>query len=49
MHMAIGAVVNAAWDLAAKVAGKPLWRLLADMTPGADRRHWSTSATSTTP
>jgi L-fuconate dehydratase len=33
MHMAIGAVVNAAWDLAAKVAGKPLWQLLADMTP----------------
>jgi L-fuconate dehydratase len=33
MHMAIGAVVNAAWDLAAKLAGKPLWRLLADMTP----------------
>jgi L-fuconate dehydratase len=33
MHMAIGAVVNAAWDLAAKVVGKPVWRLLADMTP----------------
>ena len=33
MHMAIGAVVNAAWDLAAKLAGKPVWRLLADMTP----------------
>jgi L-fuconate dehydratase len=33
MHMAIGTVVNAAWDLAAKVAGKPVWRLLADMTP----------------
>lgn len=33
MHMAIGAVVNAAWDLAGKVAGKPVWRLLADMTP----------------
>jgi L-fuconate dehydratase len=33
MHMAIGAVVNAAWDLAAKVAAKPVWRLLADMTP----------------
>jgi L-fuconate dehydratase len=33
MHMAIGAVVNAAWDLAAKLAGKPLWRLLADMSP----------------
>lgn len=33
MHMAIGAVINAAWDLAANMAGKPLWRLLADMTP----------------
>ena len=33
MHMAIGAVVNAAWDLAGKVAGKPVWRLLADMSP----------------
>jgi L-fuconate dehydratase len=33
MHMAIGAVVNAAWDLAAKVARKPVWRLLTDMTP----------------
>jgi L-fuconate dehydratase len=33
MHMAIGTVVNAAWDLAAKLAGQPVWRLLADMTP----------------
>ena len=33
MHMAIGAVVNAVWDLAAKRAGKPLWKLLADATP----------------
>lgn len=33
MHMAIGAVVNAAWDLAARVADKPLWRFIADMTP----------------
>ncbi|MGC5566008.1 L-fuconate dehydratase [Streptomyces sp. FR-108] len=33
MHMAIGAVVNAVWDLAAKRAGKPLWQLLADATP----------------
>ncbi|MFC1411423.1 enolase C-terminal domain-like protein [Streptacidiphilus sp. N1-12] len=33
IHMAIGTVVNAAWDLAAKLAGKPLWRLLSDMTP----------------
>jgi len=29
MHMAIGAVVNAVWDLAAKRAQKPLWHLLA--------------------
>ncbi len=33
MHMAIGAVVNAVWDLAAKRAGKPLWQLLADADP----------------
>src|ERR1700754_1568011 len=33
MHMAIGAVVNALWDLKAKRAGLPLWRLLASMTP----------------
>jgi L-fuconate dehydratase len=33
IHMATAAVVNAAWDLWAKVAGKPLWKLLADMTP----------------
>jgi L-fuconate dehydratase len=34
MHMAIGAVVNAVWDLAAKRARKPLWQLLADADPG---------------
>ncbi|KAB8193756.1 fuconate dehydratase [Nonomuraea phyllanthi] len=33
MHMAISAVVNALWDLKAKRAGKPLWRLLSDMSP----------------
>ncbi|EFF88772.1 MULTISPECIES: enolase C-terminal domain-like protein [unclassified Streptomyces] len=33
MHMAIGAVVNAVWDLAAKRARKPLWRFLADAAP----------------
>ncbi|MFF9623245.1 enolase C-terminal domain-like protein [Streptomyces griseosporeus] len=33
MHMAIGAVVNAVWDLAAKRARTPLWRLLADAEP----------------
>ena len=33
MHMAIGAVVNALWDLKAKRAGKPLWLLLSEMPP----------------
>ncbi|MFD8228929.1 enolase C-terminal domain-like protein [Streptomyces massasporeus] len=33
MHMAIGAVVNAVWDLGAKRAGLPLWRLLAEAEP----------------
>ncbi len=33
MHMAIGAVVNAVWDLAAKAEGKPVWQFLADADP----------------
>ncbi|MEO7192839.1 MAG: enolase C-terminal domain-like protein [Vicinamibacterales bacterium] len=33
IHMAIGAVINALWDLKARRAGKPLWLLLADMEP----------------
>jgi L-fuconate dehydratase len=33
MHMAVGAVINALWDLSAKRAGLPLWRLLASLTP----------------
>jgi L-fuconate dehydratase len=33
MHMAIGAIVNAVWDLYAKREGKPLWKLLADLSP----------------
>jgi L-fuconate dehydratase len=33
MHMAIGAVVNALWDLRAKRAGLPLWDLLSRLTP----------------
>lgn len=33
MHMATGAVVNAVWDLWAKSEYKPLWRLIADMSP----------------
>jgi L-fuconate dehydratase len=32
-HLAMAAVMNAMWDLAARVAGKPLWKLLSDMTP----------------
>ena len=31
IHMATGALINAAWDLRAKRAGLPLWRLLAEM------------------
>ena len=33
LHLATAALVNAVWDLYAKVKGKPLWKLLADMTP----------------
>jgi L-fuconate dehydratase len=33
VHLATAALVNAVWDLYAKVEGKPLWKLLADMTP----------------
>jgi L-fuconate dehydratase len=33
MHMAISAVVNALWDLRAKLANCPLWLLLARMSP----------------
>ena len=33
IHLATAAVVNAVWDLWAKAEGKPLWKLLADMSP----------------
>lgn len=33
IHLATAAIVNAAWDLYAKAEGKPLWKLLVDMTP----------------
>ena len=33
LHLATAAVVNAVWDLWAKVEGKPLWKLLSDMSP----------------
>jgi L-fuconate dehydratase len=50
VQMAIGAVVNAAWDLYARRAGKPLWRLLADFSPAqladlVDYRHISDALT----
>jgi L-fuconate dehydratase len=31
--MSTGAVINAVWDLWAKRSGKPLWKLLVDLTP----------------
>ena len=33
VHLATAAVVNAVWDLWAKSVGKPVWRLVADLTP----------------
>src|ERR1051326_7502657 len=33
VHISMAAIVNAVWDLQAKRARKPVWKLLADMTP----------------
>lgn len=33
VHLAAAALINAVWDLYARVEGKPVWRLLADMSP----------------
>ncbi|WP_319411677.1 enolase C-terminal domain-like protein [uncultured Cohaesibacter sp.] len=33
VHLATAALVNALWDMWAKSIGKPVWKLLADMTP----------------
>ena len=33
IHLATAAVVNAVWDLWAKTEGKPVWQLLADLSP----------------
>ncbi len=46
MHMAIGAVLNAAWDLASRRAGQPLWQYIASLSPAelvdqVDFRHIS--------
>lgn len=50
VHLATAAVVNALWDLQAKAAGKPLWRVLSDMSPeelvrALDFRHVSDAIT----
>ena len=33
IQMAAGALINTVWDLYAKAEGKPLWKLLAEMSP----------------
>ena len=33
VHLAHSAIMNAIWDLWAKSQGKPIWRLVSDMTP----------------
>src|SRR5258708_19517090 len=33
LHMATGALINAVWDLWARRDGKPMWKLLADLSP----------------
>ncbi|SEE51742.1 enolase C-terminal domain-like protein [Jiangella alba] len=50
VHLSLSAVMNAMWDLAARFEGKPLWQLLADMTPEelvdiADLRYLSDALT----
>jgi L-fuconate dehydratase len=50
IHLATGAIVNAVWDLRAKLAGKPMWQLLAelpteDLVAAIDFRHISDALT----
>ena len=50
VHLSVAAVLNATWDLVARRAGKPLWRLLADLSPAelvavADLRYLSDALT----
>lgn len=33
VHMAMGAITNAVWDLWARTENKPVWQLLTEMTP----------------
>ena len=35
VHLALAAVMNALWDLWARHEGKPVWRLIADLSPEA--------------
>jgi L-fuconate dehydratase len=35
IHLATAALVNAVWDLWAREEGKPIWRLVADLSPEA--------------
>jgi L-galactonate dehydratase len=32
-HLAVAGVLNAVWDLWGKIVHKPVWRIVADMTP----------------
>jgi L-fuconate dehydratase len=50
IHMAAGALVNAVWDLRARLAGKPMWQFLAelpaaDLVAAVDFRHISDAIT----
>ncbi|MEO6157996.1 MAG: enolase C-terminal domain-like protein [Ilumatobacteraceae bacterium] len=51
IHLAAGALLNAAWDLRSKLAGKPVWKLLADCTPAqlVDLVDWRHLADALTP
>ena len=39
IHISMAAIVNAVWDLYAKAERKPVWKLLADMTPAQSSLH----------
>ena len=33
IHLATAAIINALWDLWARIENKPVWKLLTDLTP----------------
>ena len=33
MAMAVAGIVNSLWDLRGRIEGKPVWKVLTDMTP----------------